>query len=158
MEKSWTLWKFFPASMNPFYSNDTFAFLVDDTFTKEEVTKEWYLRRDDEIKVDIPQDAEVVLSCHPDLDHSGEGSKRASLDSSIPQNDKAGIKTLSDFEWFDASVNRQINPEILKKVIKDEKGNYYRIVPMELDFLQKYWLPLPQLHRLERIKLGFKFK
>jgi hypothetical protein len=46
----------------------------------------------------------------------------------------------------------------LEKVIKDEKQNYYRIMPMELQFLQKHGLPLPELHRLERIKLGFKFK
>ena len=115
--------------MNPFYFNDTAAYLIDDSFTKEEVTKEWYLWRDEDIKVDIPANAEVIET-----------------------------KDLNSYQWFDEQWNRKINPEILKKVIKDDKGNYYRIVPMELDFLQKHGLPLPEIHRLERIKLGFKFK
>jgi len=135
MDKDWTLWKFFPWSMNPFYFNDTVAYLIDDSFTKEEVEKEWYLRRDEEIKVDIPAWAEIIYS------HKVEGQK-----------------SIDDFQWFDSDWNRQINPEILKKVIKDDKWNYYRIVPMELEFLQKHWLPLPEIHWSERIKLGFKFK
>jgi hypothetical protein len=129
MEQDWTLGKFFPWTMNPFYFNDTAAYLIDDTFTKEEVTQEWYLRRDDEIKVDIPQGADVVET-----------------------------KDLPSREWFDEKWNRQINPEILKKVIRDEKGNYYRVVKIEYDFLMKHTLPIPRIHRLERIKLGFKFK
>jgi hypothetical protein len=135
MDKDWTLWKFFPWSMNPFYFNDTVAYLIDDSFTKEEVEKEWYLRRDEEIKVDIPAWAEIIYS------HKVEGQK-----------------SIDDFQLFDSDWNRQINPDILKKVIKDDKWNYYRIVPMELEFLQKHWLPLPEIHWLERIKLGFKFK
>jgi hypothetical protein len=129
MEKDWTLWQFFPASMNPFYFNDTAAYLIDDTFTKEEVTKAWYLRRDDEIKVDVPSGAEVIET-----------------------------KDLNNYQWYNSNWERTINPEILKKVIKDEKWNYYRIVKMEYDFLMKHALPLPELHRLDRIKLGFKFK
>ena len=129
MERDWILWAFFPASMNPFYFNDTAAYLIDDSFTKEEVTKEWYLRRDDEIKVDVPANADMITT-----------------------------KDLNQYQWFNQEWDREINPEILKKVIKDEKWNYYRIVPMELEFLQKHRLPLPEIHRLERIKLGFKFK
>ncbi len=34
MEKDWTLGKFFLWSMNPFYFNDTAAYLIDDSFTK----------------------------------------------------------------------------------------------------------------------------
>jgi len=128
MDKDWILWNFFPASMNPFYFNDTAAYLIDDTFTKEEVTKEWYLRRDEEIKVDVPS-AEVIAT-----------------------------SDVNNYQWFSSEWIRQINPEILKKVVKDEKGNYYRIVPMELEFLQKHGLPLPEIHWLDRIKLGFKFK
>jgi hypothetical protein len=135
MDIDWTLWQFFPWWMNPFYFNDTAAYLIDDSFTKEEVTKEGYLRRDEEIKVDIPEWAEIVYS------HKVEGQK-----------------SIEDFQWFDSDWNRKINPEILKKVIQDEKWNYYRIVPMELEFLQKHGLPLPEIHWLERIKLGFKFK
>ncbi len=128
MEADWTLWTFFPWWMNPFYFNDTAAYLIDDSFTKEEVTKQWYVWREEEIKVDVPPGAEVIAK-----------------------------EELEKFQWFDKDGQRKINPEILKKVIKDEKWNYYRIVPMELEFLQKHGLPLPELHRLERIKLGFKF-
>jgi len=46
--------------MNPFYFNDTLAYLIDPSFTKEEVTKLGYLWRDDAIKVDVSADAEVV--------------------------------------------------------------------------------------------------
>lgn len=129
MDKDGTLWSFFPASMNPFYFNDTAAYLIDDTFTKEEVTAEWYLRRDEAIKVDVPTWADMIET-----------------------------KELNDYQWFDESWVWKINPEILKKVIKDEKWNFYRIVPMELEFLQKHGLPLPEIHWLERIKLWFKFK
>ncbi len=129
MESDWTLWSFFPGWMNPFYFNDTAAYLMDDTFTKEEVTKAWYLRRDEEIKVDVPSNAEVITT-----------------------ND------LDQYQNFTETGEWNIDKEILKKVIKDDKWNYYRIIPMELDFLQKHGLPLPEIHRLERIKLGFKFK
>lgn len=128
-DKDWTLWQFFPWSMNPFYFNDTAAYLIDDSFTKEEVMKEWYLRRDEAIKVDIPQWADTITT-----------------------------KDISSYQWFDTNWNWKIDPEILKKVIRDEKNNYYRIVKMEYDFLIKYWLPLPELHWLDRIKLGFRFK
>jgi hypothetical protein len=46
--------------MNPFYFNDTAAYLIDPTFTKEEVKAAGYLRRDEPIKVDIPANAELV--------------------------------------------------------------------------------------------------
>jgi hypothetical protein len=55
MEADGTLGQFFPPSMNPFYFNDTAAYLIDDSFTKEEVTAKGYLWRDEEIKVDIPE-------------------------------------------------------------------------------------------------------
>ncbi len=129
MEQEWTFWQFFPATMNPFYFNDTAAYLIDPSFSKEEVMKEWYLRRDEEIKVDIPEWAEVLEA-----------------------------KDFWAYQRYDADGKWQINPEIMKKVIKDNKWDYYKIVKMEYDFLMKYWLPLPQLHRLERIKLWFKFK
>jgi hypothetical protein len=37
MEQDGTLGEFFPATMNPFYFNDTAAYLIDPSFTKEEV-------------------------------------------------------------------------------------------------------------------------
>ena len=55
MEKDGTLGDFFPASMNPFYFNDSAAYLLDSSFTKEEVEKEGYMWRDEPIRVDIPE-------------------------------------------------------------------------------------------------------
>jgi hypothetical protein len=84
--------------------------------------------RDDKIKVDISETAEIVET-----------------------------KNLLSYQGFDSNGNWKINPEILKKVIVDSNGNYYKIVPMEYDFLVKYELPLPEIHWIERIKLGFNF-
>ncbi len=125
MDADGTLGEFFPATMNPFYFNDTAAYLIDPSFTKEEVTTAWYLRRDEPIKVDIPADAEVVKS-----------------------------DALDQFEWV-RDGERYIDPEILKKVIQDEQWNYYRIIPMEYKFLMKHGLPLPSKHWLERMKENF---
>jgi len=125
MEREWTLWSFFPGSMNPYYFNDTIAYLADDTFTKEEVEAAWYLRRDEEIKVDIPDWVEI-----------------------IPSNQLSTFESIE--EW-----SLVIDPSILKKVIQDEEWNYYRIVPMEYKFLKKRWLPLPREHWLQRIKKCF---
>lgn len=127
MHEDWVLWDFLPWSLNPFYFNDTAAYLIDDSFTKEEVVSAWYLWRDDPIKVDIPSDAEVVKS-----------------------------DILNQFESFDTDWNRTIDPEILKCVIQDEQGNYYRIIPMEYKFLVKHGLPLPRKHWLDRMKENFR--
>jgi hypothetical protein len=51
---------------------------------------------------------------------------------------------------------RRIDPAILKKVIRDEDWNSYRVIKMEYDFLVKHRLPLPRKHRLERLKGHFK--
>jgi hypothetical protein len=125
MDKAWTLGNFFPGSINPFYFNDTAAYLIDPSFTKEEVTNLGYLRRDEPVKVDIPSNVEVVKTI-----------------------------TLGQYEWYNGT-NRAINPSILNKIIMDEQGNYYRIVKMEYDFLMKYGLPLPRKHWLERLKVHF---
>ncbi len=125
MEEDWILWDFFPWELNPFYFNDTMAWLLWN-FSKQEVEKEGYMWRDEEIKVDIPEWLEIIES-----------------------------KDLQNFQWFDKNWNWQINPEILKKVIKDERWNYYRIVKMEYDFLVKHWLPLPEIHWMDRMKLNF---
>lgn len=126
MEQDGILWQFFPASMNPFYFNDTAAYLIDPTFTKEEVTAKWYLRRDEPITVDIPEGAAVAKT------------------SELGQ-----FESTADWEW-------NINISILKKIIQDEQGNVYRIVPMEYEFLMKYWLPLPRKHWLDRMKENFR--
>lgn len=126
MEQDWGLWKFFPASMNPFYFNDTAACLIEPTFTKEEVSKLWYLWRDDPIHVDIPAWVSIVNS-HQLWEYE------------------------EVVEW-----KLHISPDILKKVLIDEQGNAYRIIPMEYDFLVKYWLPLPRKHWQTRLKEKFK--
>ena len=127
MEADGTLWDFFPASMNPFYFNDTLAYLIDDTFTKEEIEKDGYLWRDEPIRADIPEGMKVVKNTELDI-----------------------------FQWLSESGEWYIDPEVLKVVISDEKGNYYRIVQMEYDFLMKHALPLPTMHWLERMKMGFQ--
>lgn len=127
MEADGTLGQFFPATMNPFYFNDTVAYLIDSSFTKEEVIARGYLRRDEPIKVDIPVGALIV--------------KNTELD---------------QFESFDNTGNWKIDPEVLKYIIVDEQDNVYRIVKMEYDFLMKHGLPLPRNHWLERMKENFR--
>ncbi|EKE26921.1 MAG: hypothetical protein ACD_4C00117G0001, partial [uncultured bacterium (gcode 4)] len=119
MDRDWILWDFFSWELNPFYFNDTAAFLMYNDFDKKEIVDKWYLWRDEEIKVDIPEWSEIV-----------------------------DIKNL-DIINFDESI--------LKKVIKDNNWNCYRIVRIEYDFLKKYNLPLPEIHWLDRIKLWFNF-
>jgi hypothetical protein len=113
--------------MNPFYFNDTAAALIED-FDRDEIVAEWYLRRDEEIAVDIPDWMDVVK-----VDELGQYESRV------------------DWVW-------SIDPSILKKVIKDEKWNVYRVIKMEYDFLVKHWLPLPRKHWLERLKWHFRIK
>ena len=150
MEADGTLGDFFPASMNPFYFNDTLAYLIDDSFTKEEVEADGYLWRDEPIRADIPEGMKVVKNTelekyqgfrtrHPEW---SEGSK--SMDSSYSQNDETT-------EWY-------IDPEVMNVVISDETWNYYRIVKMEYEFLMKHALPLPTMHWLDRMKMGFQMR
>jgi hypothetical protein len=126
MDKNGTLWQFFPASMNPFYFNDTAACLIDPSFTKEEIKPLWYMRRDEPIKADIPDRMETVKTTD-----------------------------LSKYEWY-KEWERTIDPSILKKVIIDDEGNSYRVVKLEYDFLVKHGLPLPRKHWLERMKDNFR--
>lgn len=125
MEQDGILWDFFPWDLNPFYFNDTMAWLLWD-FTKEEIEKEGYMWRGEEIKVDIPEWADIIST-----------------------------KDLSDYQWYDENGEWKIDKEVLKKVIKDEKGNYYRVVKVEYDFLVKHDLPLPEIHWMDRMKLNF---
>ena len=125
MEKDWDLGKFFPGEINPFYFNDTIAGLIW-WFSKDQAVSKWYMWRDEEIKVDIPEWVEVIST-----------------------------DELDNYQWFDSQWNWQINPEILNVVIKDTNGNYYRIIQMEYDFLVKHALPIPEIHWMERLKLNF---
>lgn len=126
MESNWTLWTFFPWRLCPYNFNDSASMLLDDSFTKAEVEADWFMRRDEEIKIDIPEWMDVVSV---DELHEYESMK----------------------EWIFT-----IDPVILKKVIKDEDWDVYRIVKMEYDFLVKYGLPLPRMHWLQRLKGHFK--
>ncbi len=128
MEAEGTLGEFFPASMNPYYFNDTAACIIDETFTKEEVEKDGYIWRENPIKVDVPEGLEILKTTE-----------------------------LTNFENFDAAWKWYINSSILEKVIIDEKWNYFRIVKTEYDFLMRHSLPLPRTHWLDRMKAGFCF-
>ena len=127
MERDGTLWEFFPGEMSRLYFNDTLASLIYDDFTKEEVEAAWYLWRDEPIRVDIPEGVKIV--------------KNTELD---------------QYQWFDVHGAWKIHPDVMDTVISDAKWNYYRIVQYEYDFLMKHGLPLPTLHWLDRIKLGFR--
>ena len=158
MEQDWQLWEFFPATMNPFYFNDTAAYLIDNSFTKEEVMAKWYLWRDEPIKVDIPEWAKVVKTTELDQYEWREDASSWTI-----------VKDLTILSW-DASTSaftawdlaawriRWIDPEILNVIIQDDQGNVYKIVKMEYDFLMKYGLPLPRKHRLDRMKENFKIQ
>ena len=124
MNIDWNLWDFFPWVLNPFYYNDTMAWILW-SFTKEQVEEKWYMWRDNEIKVDIPEWVEVIKTSE-----------------------------LGKYEWNDKDWKWNINPDILKKVIVDDKWNYYKIIKMEYDYLMKYGLPLPEIHWMDRIKLN----
>ena len=161
MEQEGTLGDFFPWWMNPFYFNDTSAYLIDDSFTKKEVEAEGYLWREEEVKVDIPEGLEVVKTSELG---EYEGRKQTPLASGHPPlsggpNEKAPlIRGGGSSEVRDGGVwkTRWIDPVILNKVIQDEQWNVYRIVKMEYDFLMKHGLPLPRLHWLERLRQNFK--
>ncbi len=59
MEKDNILGEMIPNSLNPFYFNDTLAYIVWD-FTRDEAIAKWYKRREYEIKVDIPAWLEII--------------------------------------------------------------------------------------------------
>lgn len=128
MEQDGTLGEPLPPGINPFYFNDTLAYLIDDSFTKEEVERSGFLWRDAPIKVDIPEGL-----------------------------DQIGVDDLAQYESFGSDGSWRIDPSIMQKVIRDANGNYYRIVKTEYDFLLKYELPLPTLHWIDRMKLGFRW-
>jgi len=124
--------------------------------------------RNEEVKVDISETAEIVYVNPPILSdiplikrdrQSGADilentpPARSSLPSQLRGTEG---EFLDSYQGFDSSGNWKINPEILKKVIRDSSGNYYKIIKPEYDFLEKYALPLPELHWLERIKVGLK--
>lgn len=164
MEADGTLGEFFPASMNPFYFNDTLAYLIDDSFTKEEVEADGYLWRDDPIRADIPDGMRVVKNTELDQFQGfrlnplcKEGAEWNEAGDFVPETTgKNPQSRMTRDSSFTKEPTWYIDPEVLKVVISDEKGNCYRIVQMEYDFLMKHALPLPTMHWLDRIKMGFQ--
>jgi hypothetical protein len=154
MEADGSLGKFFPANMNPFYFNDTVAYLVDDSFTKEEVEKEGFLWRDSPIKVDIPEWLEVIKTSELGKFEWFRTVSVIARNEAIQESDALDRHTPFHSVRDDENTIQEwyIDPSILDKVITDEKGNYYRIIKMEYDFLMKHGLPLPRTHWLDRIK------
>ena len=148
LEKDGSLWSFLPAEMNPFFFNETIGYSIDPSFTKTEVLQDWYMRRDEEVSVDIPSWVEV-LWIHQLDNYQG----RMVNGEFVPLSrwDAAALQHSNDIAWH-------IDPAILKKVIKDEEGNVYRVIKMEYDFLVKYGLPLPRKHWLTRLKEHFVLK
>ncbi len=71
MEKEWILGDFFPATLCPFYFNDTIAQIVWD-FDESEIVKDGYLRRQEEVKVDIPTTAAIIKTNDPLLTNYDE--------------------------------------------------------------------------------------
>lgn len=128
MEGNLTLWAFFPPRINPFYFNDTFWALLSNSTLKDDIIKEWYLWRDESIKTDISNLVDTIKT--------GELEKFQSFD--------------KDWKWV-------ISNEIIAKNIIDKDLNIYKIIPEELSFLQKYSLPIPDIHWVDRRKLHFSF-
>jgi hypothetical protein len=91
MDKEGTLGDFLPASICPYYFNDTIAYQLNDSFTQQEVAPGGYLRRDQVVTVDIPDGVEVVMT-----------------------------HQLGDYESHQDG-QRHIDPAILTKVIKDDQ-------------------------------------
>lgn len=122
MEQDGTFGKFFPATINPFYFNDTLAYFMDDSFNRTEVTAQGFLWRDEPIRADIPEKAEII-STH-------------------------------DLNQFESTTNDgwKIDTSVLKKIIRDDVGNYYRVTQIELDFLTRWNLPLPRTHWSDRMR------
>lgn len=146
MEEDWTLWSFFPWWINPFYFNDTAAYLIEDDFTKQECENDWFLRRDETLSVDIPTWVKVVTT-----DELWQYEWWFSNGKFITEQDRIE-KNLHIDLWSQWTIH----PDILKVVIQDKKWNYYRVIPMEVKFLKKHGLPLPRKHRLERLKGNYR--
>lgn len=125
MEKDWTFWKFLSPEYNPFYLNDTLAWIIWG-FTKKDSEEKGYLWRDAPYKVDIPEWTTVIST-----------------------------DEISKYELYDADWNFALDTEIMKIVIKDENWDFYRIIPMEFDFHKKYSLPFSRFHPTKRMKNNF---
>lgn len=162
MEQDWTLGNFFSWLLCPHYFNDTAAYLIDPSFTQEEVQSYGYAWRDETIQTDIPEWVGVVKSS--ELGQYEWVKSDSSIRVKRNESEESYTKQTESYASQDPTATplddkihweRSIDPMILKKVIQDENGNVYRIIPMEYKFLKKYGLPLPRKHWLERLKQHF---
>ena len=77
------------------------------------------------------------------------------------EEDPSGFATFpqrEDLSSSEKTMTKQwkLDETVCKRVIIDENGDAYRIIPMELEFLQKHGLPLPRKHWLTRMKENFR--
>ncbi len=97
-------------------------------FHEAEVTQQGYMWRQESIKVDIEETGNIISP-----------------------------EQIRDFQKLE-NGKLVIDESILQKIIRDKKGDFYKIIAQEREFLQKYGLPIPTEHWLQRIRSGFQFK
>lgn len=49
---------------------------------------------------------------------------------------------LSSYQKYDENWKYFIDQKVLEKTIKDKEGNIYKLIPHEIEFASKHWLPL----------------
>lgn len=49
---------------------------------------------------------------------------------------------LSSYQQYDENWKYFIDQKVLEKTIKDKEWNIYKLIPQEVEFASKYWLPL----------------
>jgi hypothetical protein len=76
--------------------------------------------RDEKIKADIPQSGEMIYVNPPVLSDILENTPPA-RSSLPPQSRGTEGEFLNDYQGFDSSGVWKINPQILEKIIQDEK-------------------------------------
>lgn len=108
-------------------------FYVNDTaavlltdLTKEEVLSDWFLRREEVLSAWVSVWTEMI-----------------------------SVDELSVYEWYEGDI-RKLDAEIKNKIIWDDEWNVWKVTKKELQFLEKYELPLPRRHWLERVKGHFE--
>lgn len=59
---------------------------------------------------------------------------------------------LSSYQKYDENWVYFIDQKILEKNIKDDKWNIYRLIPQEVEFASKHWLPLTKSYYIWILK------
>lgn len=76
-------------------------------------------------------------------------------DEAIRADIPAGAEVITTYELdqFESIKDGwKIDNSILQKIIRDDAGNFYRITPIELEFLTRCSLPLPRTHWADRMR------